>query len=77
MSNVIYNDNDELIGYHKDLVAELTDSLTDYVEDKNWEEVKDIADLLLDLNGWADNTNLLVISANNGMGWTIREYKGE
>ena len=45
------------------------------LEDDNWEEAKDLADLLLDLNEWADNENLLVLSNNNGMGYTIKEYE--
>ena len=73
--NVIMNSMDDLIGYHKDIVAYITACLEDYVKDEDWEQVKDMADLLLDLNGWYENENLLVLSENNGMGYTIREYK--
>ncbi len=75
-NNVIYNDNNNnTIGYYKDLKAELKKIIEDYIKEDNWEEVKDMADLLLDLNGWADNENLLVLSDKNGMGYTIREYE--
>lgn len=77
--NIIYNSNNNThIGYQKDLVAYVKSCLEDYTEQLDWEQVKDMADLLLDLNGWADNENLLVLSDGNGMGYTIKEYeKGE
>lgn len=76
MENCIYNSNDNsTIGYYQDLKAGLKKIIEDYIKDDNWEEAKDMADLLLDLNAWADNGNLLVLSDNNGMGWTIKEYE--
>lgn len=78
MSNVLYRDSDNaMIGYCKDLQNEVKDGLLDHAKCNGWEEVKELSDLLLDLNGWQDNPNLLVLSDNNGMGYTINEYKGE
>lgn len=75
-NNVIYNDsNNSTIGYYKDLKAELKKIIEDYIKEDNWEEAKDMADLLLDLNAWTDNGNLLVLSDNNGMGYSIKEYE--
>lgn len=74
--NIIYNaENNSHIGYQKDLVEHVKACLKGYVEQEAWESVKDLAELLLDFNSWADNKNLLVLSDNNGMGFTIREYK--
>lgn len=74
--NIIYNSyNNTHIGYQKDLVAYVKTCLEDYKKQEAWESVKDMADLLLDLNKWADNENLLVLSDGNGMGWSIREYE--
>lgn len=73
--NIIYNSyNNTHIGYQKDLVAYLKTCLDKYVKQEEWENAKDMTDLLLDFNAWADNDNLLVLSDNNGMGWSIREY---
>ena len=73
--NIIYNSyNNTHIGYQKDLVAYIKTCLEDYKKQDDWEQVKDMADLLLDFNAWADNERLLVLSDNNGMGWSIREY---
>lgn len=74
--NIIYNSyNNTHIGYQKDLVAYIKTCLEDYKKQEDWESVKDMADLLLDLNTWADNGNLLVLSDNNGMGYSIKEYE--
>lgn len=74
--NIIYNSyNNTQIGYQKDLVAYLKTCLDEYVKQDDWENAKDLADLLLDFNAWADNENLLVLSDNNGMGYTIKEYE--
>lgn len=76
MENCIYNSNDNsTIGYYKDLKAGLKKVIEDYIKEDNWEEAKDMADLLLDFNAWADNENLLVLSNNNGMGYSIKEYE--
>ena len=75
-NNVIYNDeNNTTIGYQKDLVAYVKSCLDDYEKENNWEQVKEMADLLLDFNEWADNENLLVLSDANGMGYVINEYQ--
>ena len=73
--NIIYNSyNNTHIGYQKDLVAYIKTCREDYAKQDDWEQVKDMADLLLDFNAWADNERLLVLSDGNGMGWSIREY---
>lgn len=76
MENCIYNDNDNsTIGYYQDLKAGLKKQAEDFIKEDNWEMAKDMADLLLDLNAWADNESLLVLSDNNGMGYSIKEYE--
>lgn len=74
--NIIYNSNDNTqIGYQKDLMAYLKTCLNEYAEQDEWENVEDIAELLDELGKWSDNGNLLVLSDNNGMGYTIKEYE--
>ena len=76
MDNIIFNDNNNnTIGYYKDLRKYLEKQGAEYLATGDYEQAKDMADLLLDLNGWADNESLLVISDNNGMGYTIKEYE--
>ena len=74
--NIIFNDtNNNLIGYYKDLRAYIKEQGKSYIATDDYEQAKDMADLLLDLSGWADNEGLLVISDGNGMGYVIKEYQ--
>lgn len=74
--NIIFNDtNNNLIGYYKDLRAYVKEQGKSYIATDDYEQAKDMADLLLDLNGWADNEGLLVISDCNGMGYIVKEYQ--
>lgn len=76
MENCIFNDdNNNTIGYYKDLKAGVIKIIEDYIKEDNWEEAKDMVDILGELYGWRENTNLLVLSDNNGMGYTIKEYE--
>lgn len=78
MDNCILDERtNDTIAFYKDMVALLENQASEALASHDYEQAKDVADILLDLNGWADNTNLLVLSDNNGMGWTIKEYKGE
>ena len=78
MNNCIYNDNDNsIIGYYKDIKAGLKKIIEDYIKEDNWDEVKDMTEVLQELNEMDDKGALLVLSDNNGMGYTISEYKGE
>jgi len=78
MNNCIYNDNDNsIIGYYKDIKAGLKKIIEDYIKEDNWDEVKDMTEVLQELNEMDDKGGLLVLSNNNGMGYTISEYKGE
>lgn len=74
---VIDKDGEQIIGYVQDITLYIKDMAKDFLKSDNWELVQEMAELLLDLNGWADNENLLVLDASNGMGYTIKEYKGE
>ena len=73
--NTIYNDMDETIGYYKDIVALYKDLIKSATEDNNTEEVKDLAEQLEEINEFKECEGLLVLSENNGMGFTCREYK--
>lgn len=74
--NLIFNDSTENIyGFYKDMREGVIQQLEQFTKEHNWERVKEMADLLLDMNAWADNGNMLVLSTSNGMGYTIKEYE--
>lgn len=76
MENCIYDDNNNnTIGFYKDLKAGLKEQAEEFIKSDNFEMAQEIADLLLDIEAYTDNGNLLVLSDNNGMGYTIKEYE--
>lgn len=76
-SNVIYNQNDEAIGYYSDLVKLYKDMIKERVDTNEYEEVQNLLNQLQEIDEWTDNDGLLILSENNGMGFTCRQYKGE
>lgn len=75
--SVLYDSNDNVLGFYKDLKDYLVGILRDDTDNGDWEDAGEVAELLMDLERWEGSTRLLVMSENNGMGNTIREYKGE
>ncbi len=76
MENCIYNsNNNNTIGYYKDIKAGLKEQAEEFIKSDNFEMAKEISDLLLDIEAYTDNESLLVLSDNNGMGYTIKEYE--
>ena len=76
-NNVIYNDYDECIGYFDDLVAMYKGMMKNEIDLDDMEEVKNLAEELTELYKLEDYDGLIVLSENNGMGFTATPYKGE
>lgn len=75
MDNTILNDMDETIGYYSDLVSGYKKLVKEAVQDEDFEQAKDLMEQLEEINNWTDNDGLLVLSMNNGMGFTCRQYQ--
>lgn len=75
--NVILNDMDESIGYYKDLYAMFVSVIEDALKKHDSELAQEQVGYLVELDEYKDYDGLLVISDNNGMGVSIRPYKGE
>lgn len=73
--NIITNDMDEVIGYYSDLVAYYKSMINYQVSINQYEEAKDLLDQLAEIDQWTDNDGLLVLSMNNGMGFTCKQYQ--
>lgn len=73
--NVIFNDMDESIGYYKDLYASIASVAFDALKDGDTETAQEQVEYLLELDEWKDYDGLLVLSMNNGMGFTCKPYK--
>lgn len=70
MNNIIYNDNDEAIGYYDDIV----ELYKQFMEERP-EEQEDLQRELDEIKEWANYAELLVLSENNGMGFTCKPYQ--
>lgn len=77
MSNIIYNDKDEAIGFYNDLYKLYEGLIVDAVKSRDIEEAKSLIGQLDEMGEYANCEGLLILSENNGMGFTCREYKGE
>lgn len=75
MDNTILNDMDETIGYYSDIVSGYKKLIKEAVQDEDFEQAKDLMEQLEEINNWTDNDGLLVLSMNNGMGFTCRQYQ--
>lgn len=73
--NVIFNDMDESIGYYKDLYAMFESVIVDALKDGDTETAKEQIEYLVELDEHKDYDDLLVLSMNNGMGFTAKPYK--
>lgn len=74
-NNVIYNDMDESIGYYKDLYKMFADVIADCLKNHDSETAQEQIEYLVELDEWKDYDGLLVLSMNNGMGFTAKPYE--
>lgn len=75
--NVIFNDMGESIGYYKDLYAVFVSVIEDALKDHDSDLAQEQVGYLVELDEYKDYDGLLIISDNNGFGFTCRPYKGE
>lgn len=77
MENLIYNSNtDETYGLYKDIVRFYQKEIKSAVDRADLDEARDLMDQLDEVIRCADNgNNILVLSMNNGMGFTCKVYK--
>ena len=74
MENTIFNNMDETIGYYSDLVRGYKKLIQEAVETDDFDNAKDLMEQLEEINNWTDDDGLLVLSMNNGMGFTCKKY---
>lgn len=73
--NVILNDMDESIGYYKDLYAMFVDVIKGALDGGDVDTAKEQIEYLEEMDEYKDYEELLVLSMNNGMGFTCRPYE--
>lgn len=75
--NIIFNDMDESIGYYEDLFAMFEDVIIDALKKRDVDTAKEQIEYLEEMQAWEDYEGLLVLSMNNGMGFTAKPYENE
>ena len=75
--NVILTDMDESIGYYKDLYAMFVDVIKDALNDGEVTTAKEQIEYLEEMDEYREFPDLLVLSMNNGMGFTCKPYQPE
>lgn len=77
MSNIIYNQNDEAIGYYSDLYKMFADEVKRMLDGRYIEGAMEQMEYIDELSELANYDGLIIVSDNNGMGFTAKPYKGE
>lgn len=78
MENLIYNSNtDETYGLYSDLVKFYKGEIKSAVDKNEYDNAVDLIEQLQEIDNYTDYDGVLVLSMNNGMGFTINKYKGE
>ena len=76
-SNVIYNNNDETIGCYNDLYKIFTEEIKRMLDGHDIEGAKEQIEYLEEMSELANYDGLIVLSMNNGMGFTAKPYAPE
>ena len=75
--NIIYTDNDEAIGFYNDLYKLFVEQITDLLKGRDIENAQTQIENLNELADLCNYDGLIIVSDNNGMGFTAKKYKGE
>lgn len=75
-NNLIFTDNDETIGFYKDIEASYIELIHDSLKNKDFENASIWIHELIEINEYNNYTGLLILSENNGIGFTCKKYEG-
>lgn len=73
--NIILTDMDESIGFYKDLYAMFVDVIKGALDDGDTETAEEQIEYLKEMDEYKDYPDLLILSMNNGMGFTCKPYE--
>lgn len=75
VDNIIYNDMDEAIGYYSDIVKVYKRMIKEATDKNDYDEARELLNQLEEIDKFTDCDGLLVLSDNNGMGFTCKQYQ--
>ena len=73
-NNIILNDRSDLIGYYCDLTKSNKECMKNAIDMNDYEQVETLVEIQNMLDDYKEYNGLLVISENNGMGFTVSKY---
>lgn len=73
-SNIITNNACDNIGYYSDLTRENKNYIKEALDNNDYEQVEMQLEIQKMLDDYKEYNGLLVISENNGMGFTVVKY---
>lgn len=74
-NNIIYTDRDEAIGFYKDLVKVFKEEAINLINQGDYENSETQLENLQEMEQYKDYEGLLIVSDNNGMGFSCNPYK--
>ena len=75
-TNCIFDSNtNDTIGFYSDMVKLIKEQASNALQANEYEQVTDMLEILQELDNYTDYDGLLVLSENNGMGYTVSQYK--
>lgn len=75
--NIITDSDDNTIGFYKDLKEMLKGAMIQSIKDDKYLDTitPEELELLSDLESFSECEELLILSDNNGMGYTLKTYR--
>ena len=77
VAQVIINNDDNVLGYYKDLKEFLKDGVKQFIKDDEFDAAAGMLEELIELEEYKEETKLLILSENNGMGFSVGVFKNE
>lgn len=75
MANTITNNDGDMLGFYSDMLETLKSELIDSINNGHYEILGQYSEILEELGRYKESEELLILSDNNGMGYTITPYK--
>lgn len=74
MANTITNNEGDMLGFYGDMLETLKSELIESIDNGHYEILEQYGEILEELGRYKESEELLILSENNGMGYTVKTY---
>ena len=74
MANTITNGEGDMLGFYSDMLETLKSELIESIDNGHYEILEQYGEILEELGRYKESEELLILSDNNGMGYTVKTY---